>query len=334
MGVRLPGRDHDRHFVRRQAEQQAGELPGQAVQRRRGRAVAEAGRPGRELSGQPVGPARHARQRVRVVPGLVPLEATGRRGPRPALRAKPRRWSNRERQRVPGAPGRVLGRRGLALPVGLPPAVRARAAITTTSAFASPPSGRNLAKASGPWPRAKTLHRTGPRVVLRGFNVFPTAPVGELSRLPDTEEVAKAHPDLRRCLRLHVIKGLCVFQAGFLPKLRVGLQNELSDVVRFAVVAQTSTGNSLGHESRCIRNVPSNSLNTEADGLTFVLPAGRVKMPLFGDGNHGEYVRGWKHSRQRRGDALIRHGAILTEFGIAPKVDAWTVYRYPPLGLG
>ena len=31
-------------------------------------------------------------------------------------------------QRVPGAPGRVLGRPGLALPVGLPAAVRARAA--------------------------------------------------------------------------------------------------------------------------------------------------------------------------------------------------------------
>jgi hypothetical protein len=57
-------------------------------------------------------------------------------------------------------------------------------------------------------------------------------------------------------------------------------------------------------------------------------------MPLFGDGNHGEYVRGWKHSRQRSGDALIRHGAILTELGIAPEVDAWIVHRYPPLGPG
>ena len=34
VGVRLPRRHDDRHFVRRQPEQQAGELPGRALQRR------------------------------------------------------------------------------------------------------------------------------------------------------------------------------------------------------------------------------------------------------------------------------------------------------------
>ena len=37
-----------------------------------------------ELPGQPVGLARHARQRVRVVPGLVPRQVAGRSGSRPA----------------------------------------------------------------------------------------------------------------------------------------------------------------------------------------------------------------------------------------------------------
>jgi hypothetical protein len=60
--------------------------------------------------------------------------------------------------------------------------------------------------------RTQTLYRTGPRVVLRGFNVFPTAPVGELSRLPHTEEIAKAHPDLPEMLAAHVMKRHCVFQ--------------------------------------------------------------------------------------------------------------------------
>ena len=46
VGVRLPGRDDDRHGVRRQAEQQAGELQGQAVQRRPSRGRRWGRRPG------------------------------------------------------------------------------------------------------------------------------------------------------------------------------------------------------------------------------------------------------------------------------------------------
>jgi hypothetical protein len=106
--------------------QPAGQLPGPAVQRGRARAVAEADRPGRELPGQPLGRARHARQRLRMVPGLVPPEATGRRGPRPLFR-EDLDADQSGRQHIPGAPRRVLGRRGLALPVGLSRAVRARA---------------------------------------------------------------------------------------------------------------------------------------------------------------------------------------------------------------
>ena len=87
VGVRLPGRDHDRHGVRRQAEQQAGELQGQAVQRRRGGAVAGQGGEGRQLPGERLGPARHARQHLRVVPRLVPREAARRRRSGPARRA-------------------------------------------------------------------------------------------------------------------------------------------------------------------------------------------------------------------------------------------------------
>ena len=45
VGIRLPGRDDDGHVVRRQAQQQAGELQGQAVQRGRAGAVARIGPP-------------------------------------------------------------------------------------------------------------------------------------------------------------------------------------------------------------------------------------------------------------------------------------------------
>ena len=91
VGVRLPGRDDDRHRVRRLAQQQAGELQGQALQRGRGGAVAGQGGQGRQLPGQRLGPARHARQHLRVVPGLVPREAARRRRPRPVRRRRRRR---------------------------------------------------------------------------------------------------------------------------------------------------------------------------------------------------------------------------------------------------
>jgi hypothetical protein len=105
--------------------------------------------------------------------------------------------------------------------------------------------------------------------VLRGFNVFPTAPVGELSRLPDTKEAAKPHPDLPEMLAAPCnetplrISSLASYQSSVLAcRMNCLLSFD------FAVVDQTSTGNSLGHEFRCVRNVPSNSLNTEADGST------------------------------------------------------------------
>ena len=111
MGVRLPGRDHDRHGVRRQAQQQAGEFPGQALQRGRGGAVAREGGRGRQPHGERVGAARRAR----------------RRRSRPARRELHCAVES-DARRVARAPGRVLGRRGLALPVCLTIAVRTGAA--------------------------------------------------------------------------------------------------------------------------------------------------------------------------------------------------------------
>jgi hypothetical protein len=127
VGVRLPCRHHDRHLVRGQAEQPAGELSGEALQRRRSGSFTEAHRQSRQLSGQRVGPARHARERVRVVPGLVSPAATRRRGPRLVCGGE-LSHEKRARRHLSRAPGRLLGRRGLALPLGLPTSIRARAA--------------------------------------------------------------------------------------------------------------------------------------------------------------------------------------------------------------
>jgi len=117
MRIRLPGRDNDSNRIWRQAGQHTSELQGAAVQRRRGRAVAEPGGESRRLSGKRLGTARPARQRLRVVPGLVSSAATGRDGSRYL----------RRQGRIPGAPGRLLGGRGVAVPVGLPQPVRAGA---------------------------------------------------------------------------------------------------------------------------------------------------------------------------------------------------------------
>jgi hypothetical protein len=62
MGIRLPGRDHNGHRLRRPAQQQAGEFQRETLQRSRRRALLEPGRRGRPLPAQPVGPARYARQ--------------------------------------------------------------------------------------------------------------------------------------------------------------------------------------------------------------------------------------------------------------------------------
>ena len=81
VGIRMSGGDDDGDVVWRLAESQASELHGQALQRRRAGAVARQGGRLRPLPGEPVGPARHARQHLRVVPRLVPRPASRRRRP-------------------------------------------------------------------------------------------------------------------------------------------------------------------------------------------------------------------------------------------------------------
>ena len=84
---------------------------------------------GRQLPGQRLGPARHARQHLRVVPGLVPREAARRRRTRTCTTRRPRRRRTGHGDLFPRRAGAALGRRRLALPVGLPAAVRAGAAL-------------------------------------------------------------------------------------------------------------------------------------------------------------------------------------------------------------
>ena len=107
VGIRLPGRDDDGHLVRRQAQQQAGELQGQAVQRGRAGAVARPGRQSRQLPRQRLGPARHARQHLRVVPRLVSPETARRRRSRSVCREGDGH-EKRTRRHLPRAPRRRL----------------------------------------------------------------------------------------------------------------------------------------------------------------------------------------------------------------------------------
>ena len=131
VGVRLPGRDHDGHGVRRQAEQQPGELQGQPYNGAEPGPSLEPGGQSRQLPGERLGAARHARQHLRVVPGLVSPETT---------RAATIRTCTRPQAAFAGAPGRLLGGRGLAVPVGLARCDSSRSGVATTSAFASSPS--------------------------------------------------------------------------------------------------------------------------------------------------------------------------------------------------
>ena len=142
VGVRLPGRDDDGHRVRRQAQQQAGELQGQAVQRGPSRGRRWAGGQGRQLPGQRLGPARHARQHLRVVPGLVSPEAARRRRPRPARPRRRPEPDGTSRGRGGAAPGPTT-----AGPAGRPSGCgSSRSGGTTTSASASWRSGRRRAR--------------------------------------------------------------------------------------------------------------------------------------------------------------------------------------------
>ena len=127
VGVRLPGRDHDRHGVRRQAQQQAGELPGQAVQRRRGR--------GRRWGRRPRSAATRRTPGACTTCTATPSSGAGTGTTRscpaasiPTCTSARRGEPNRDGT-FRGPPGRRLDRRRLALPVGLSAAVRARAAL-------------------------------------------------------------------------------------------------------------------------------------------------------------------------------------------------------------
>ena len=129
MGVRLPGRDHDRHVLRRLARPQAGELRGPAVQRRRRRGVV-AGKSGqgRQRIRQALGPSRDARQHHRVVPGLVARETLRRDRPGPV-------HCEGDRDPEPGcdlfqvAAGRSVDRRRDVLPDGFSGPLRAGAPL-------------------------------------------------------------------------------------------------------------------------------------------------------------------------------------------------------------
>ena len=118
-------------------------------------AIAQSGRKSRQLSRQRVGTARHARQHLRVVPGLVPSEVAGRRRSRFVLRAtassrRPARWR--------------LGRRRLALPVRLSTAVRAGAALRPhrlSDCYCA--SGSSKSKMTLPPSRSLLKYWQGPR---------------------------------------------------------------------------------------------------------------------------------------------------------------------------
>ena len=123
VGVRLPGRDHDRHLVRRQAQQQAGELPGQAVQRRPSR--------GRRWAGRPRSAATPPTPGACTTCTATPSSGAGT-GTTPKLPGgvDPDLYAAGDATgRRPRCAGAALGRRRLALPVGLSVAVRAGAAL-------------------------------------------------------------------------------------------------------------------------------------------------------------------------------------------------------------
>jgi hypothetical protein len=87
--------------------------------------------------------------------------------------------------------------------------------------------------------------------------------------LPDAEEVAKAHPDLPEMLAAPYnetplrISSLASYQISVVAcRMNCLMCFDSLWWIRHQQEIRS------GHEFRCIRNVPSNSLNTEADSST------------------------------------------------------------------
>ena len=109
-------------------------------------AVAQSGRQGRQLPGQRLGAARHARQHLRVVPGLVPLRSC-RAAPIPTCIRRRARQREANTATSPGCAGAGAGPT-TAGPAGRPfDCGSSRSGVTTTSAFASSPFSCDFASA-------------------------------------------------------------------------------------------------------------------------------------------------------------------------------------------
>ena len=140
VGVRLPRRHDHRDRLRRSRAPRRRQLQDRSAARWRRPAVAGTRHAGRRLPRQRLGPPRHVRQRLRMVPRLVSRHAAGRRRSRRAGegRAEPRR------QLLAGPPRRARGttKRTGAAPRCACATSRSATPITSGSASSSSPSER------------------------------------------------------------------------------------------------------------------------------------------------------------------------------------------------